>query len=295
MGIASIEIYFPRTYVDQRKMEQFDGVSKGKYVIGLGQDKMAFPSEAEDSTTMSLTCLSRLLENNHIDPQTIGHLEIGTETIHDHSKSIKTDIMEFFRKFNNFDIEGVTSYNACYGGTAALFNTIAWMESRSWDGRLGVVIMTDIAVYAKGPARPTGGAGAIALLITPNAQIVFNNLRATFMENAYDFYKPDLSSEYPIVDGAVSIDCYLNALSKSYSGFQAKNLAKRSRKISIDSFDGLCFHSPFTKQIYKGFLKLVYDDIRSGSILFAETELNFKELELLKSAKPFLDREIQYI
>ena len=27
----------------------------------------------------------------------------------------------------------------------------------------------DIAVYASGPARPTGGAGAVAMLIGPNA------------------------------------------------------------------------------------------------------------------------------
>lgn len=33
--------------------------------------------------------------------------------------------------------------------------------------------MGDIAVYAKGNARPTGGAGACALLIGPNAPLVF--------------------------------------------------------------------------------------------------------------------------
>ena len=32
---------------------------------------------------------------------------------------------------------------------------------------------TDIAVYASGNARPTGGAGAVAMLIGPNAPIVF--------------------------------------------------------------------------------------------------------------------------
>ena len=32
------------------------------------------------------------------------------------------------------------------------------------------------------------------------------------MEHVYDFYKPDLSSEYPVVDGKLSIQCYLRAL-----------------------------------------------------------------------------------
>lgn len=36
---------------------------------------------------------------------------------------------------NNNNVEGVDSMNACYGGTAALFNSIAWLESSAWDGK----------------------------------------------------------------------------------------------------------------------------------------------------------------
>jgi hydroxymethylglutaryl-CoA synthase len=79
-------------------------------------------------------------------------------------------------------------------------------------GRYGIVLSADIAVYPKGPARPTGGIGAIAILIGPNAPIVFDNVRSTFIDNAYDFYKPDPSSEYPTVDGHLSVNVYLNAL-----------------------------------------------------------------------------------
>lgn len=39
-------------------------------------------------------------------------------------------------------------------------------------GRYALVVAGDIAVYAEGNARPTGGAGAIAMLIGPNAPIV---------------------------------------------------------------------------------------------------------------------------
>ena len=34
-----------------------------------------------------------------------------------------------------------------------------------------MVITADIAIYAEGNARPTGGAGAIAMLIGPNAPL----------------------------------------------------------------------------------------------------------------------------
>ena len=55
-------------------------------------------------------------------------------------------------------------------------------------------------VYAEGPARPTGGAAAIALLIGPDAPIAFESkIRGSHMSHVYDFYKPDLASEYPVI------------------------------------------------------------------------------------------------
>lgn len=55
-------------------------------------------------------------------------------------------------------------------------------------------------MYAEGPARPTGGAAAIAMLIGPDAPIVFESkLRASHMAHVYDFYKPILDSEYPVI------------------------------------------------------------------------------------------------
>ena len=44
------------------------------------------------------------------------------------------------------------------------------------------------------------------------------------MEHTYDFYKPELQSEYPVVDGKLTIQCYLGALDKCYQRFKAKSL-----------------------------------------------------------------------
>lgn len=63
-------------------------------------------------------------------------------------------------------------------------------------GRFGIVVSADIAVYPKGPARPTGGVGAIAMLIGPNAPLVVDPVRSSFMDDAYDFYKPVPSNSY---------------------------------------------------------------------------------------------------
>ena len=61
--------------------------------------------------------------------------------------------MQRFDEVENYDVEGVDNKNACYGGTAALLNSASWVESSAWDGRLAIVVMVDIAVYASGPAR----------------------------------------------------------------------------------------------------------------------------------------------
>ena len=154
---------------------------------------MSFVQDREDVNSISMTALKNLMTNYGIDPRSVGRLEVGTETILDKAKSMKTLLMSFFKESGNYDIEGVTTMNACYGSTNAIFNTLNWIESSAWDGRYGIVLSSDVAVYPKGNARATGGAGAIAFLIGPDAPIVFDPVRSTFMDNAFDFYKPNPS------------------------------------------------------------------------------------------------------
>jgi hydroxymethylglutaryl-CoA synthase len=189
VGIVAMEMYTPFRYVSQADLEVADGVSSGKYTIGLGQTNMAFCDDREDITSVFMTAVHSLLEKYGIDPATIGRVEVGTETLIDKSKSVKTSLMELFGD-GNTDLEGITSVNACYGGTAALFNSVAWIESSEWDGRYALVVCGDIAVYEKGPARPTGGCGALAILLGADAPLVLEAGRATHALDVYDFYKP---------------------------------------------------------------------------------------------------------
>lgn len=147
---------------------------------------------------------------------------MGTESQVDKSKSIKTNLMQFFQSHGNNNIEGAMSINACYGGTAALFNSVAWMESSAYDGRDSIVIMTDVAVYEDGPARPTGGAGAVAILLSENAPLVLEPLRHSYMAHVYDFYKPQMDSQYPRVDGPLSLQNYFESLENCYDNLKKK-------------------------------------------------------------------------
>ncbi|KAM5462203.1 3-hydroxy-3-methylglutaryl coenzyme A synthase [Microsporum ferrugineum] len=167
----------------------------------------------------------------------------------------------------NSDIEGADTYNACSGGTNALFNAINWVESSAWDGRDAIVVAGDIALYDKPAARPTGGAGCVAMLIGPNAPLVFESTRSSFMQHTYDFYKGDFKSEYPIVDRQFSNKCYLKALDKCYKHYQAKKAAGpkavRSGTVGgtpLGSFDYLGFHAPNCKLVAKSYARLLYND-----------------------------------
>eukprot|EP01119_Soliformovum_irregulare_P014100 TRINITY_DN3823_c0_g1_i1.p1 TRINITY_DN3823_c0_g1~~TRINITY_DN3823_c0_g1_i1.p1 ORF type:complete len:401 (-),score=132.20 TRINITY_DN3823_c0_g1_i1:42-1244(-) len=222
---------------------------------------MAFVSDREDMCSMGLTVVRHLMEKNSIDYKDIGRLEVGTESSLDRSKSIKTYLMQLFMEAGNTEIEGIDNINACYGGTSALFNCINWIESSNWDGRLAIVVAGDVAVYAPGPARPTGGCGCVAVLIGPNAPLAIEpGMRGVHMEHAYDFYKPVMDSEYPVVDGRLSITCYLRALDLCYQRYKLKFQEKAGKKYSRKDVDYFIFHSPYLKLVQKSFGRLVYND-----------------------------------
>ncbi|KAJ5541558.1 hypothetical protein N7494_006634 [Penicillium frequentans] len=295
IGIKAIEVYFPSQCVDQSELEKYDGVSEGKYTIGLGQKKMSFCDDREDIYSMSLTTLSSLFNKYNIDPKTIGRLEVGTETLLDKSKSVKSVLMQLFGE--NTNVEGVDNVNACYGGTNAVFNSINWLESSAWDGRDAVVVCGDIALYAAGAARPTGGAGCVAMVIGPDAPIVFEaGLRASYMTHAYDFYKPDLTSEYPVVDGHFSLKCYTEAVDACYKAYDVREKALKANQngtngatdesqTALDRFEYLLFHAPTCKLVQKSYARMLYNDYLANPShpAFAEVAPELRDLDYTAS------------
>ncbi|TRZ07346.1 hypothetical protein HGM15179_019760, partial [Zosterops borbonicus] len=136
IGIVALEIYFPSQYVDQKELEKYDGVNAGKYTIGIGQSKMGFCSDREDINFFCLTVVQKLMERNSLSYNCNGRLEVGI--IIDKSKSVKTVLMQLFELSGHY-----------------------------------ALVAGNVAVYATGNARPTGGAGAVAMLVGPNAPLSF--------------------------------------------------------------------------------------------------------------------------
>ncbi|KAL0241456.1 hypothetical protein GEMRC1_006691 [Eukaryota sp. GEM-RC1] len=272
-GILALETYVPSFYVSQEEMEQYHNISSGKLTKGLGQLEMGFCGDREDVNSLCLNAVSNLLKTHSIPPSQIGRLSVGTESSVDKSKSVKSVLMRLFTASSNTNIEGCDVINACYGATQALFDSIAWVESSSWDGRFAVVVAADIAVYEEGPARPTGGAGAVAVLIGPNAPLVISPVRYAYSSDAHDFYKPQFSSEYPVVNGKTSIDSYLEALSSCWTGFKERFYSRYEEEITMNGIDYFLFHAPFHKMVIKAVNKLIELEKEAGVEINDENEL----------------------
>jgi len=170
--------------------------------------------------------------------------------------------------------------------------------------------MGDIAVYSKGNARPTGGAGACALLIGPNAPVVFESgCRATHMAHAYDFYKPNLNSLYPIVDGQLSVKCFTSALDTCYAQYCMKSQMNHeshsqhphthattltSREVNLSTFAAVLFHTPYVKLAQKSLARLYFNDlIRACPYISAALAEKYKNFDIRTSMNDKdLEREL---
>lgn len=250
--------------------------------------------------------MSSLLRKYNIDPKSIGRLEVGTESLVDKAKSVKSVLTQLFEPAGNTNLEGIDTINACYGGTSALFNAVNWVESRSWDGRDAIVVASDIALYREPSSRPTGGAGCVAMLVGPDAVLSLDpEIRGTFMTHAYDFYKPDFKVEFPLVNGHESLRCYTSALDGCYKRLRERigeagrranghNSGRETGDGVLDLFDYMAFHTPNCKLVSKSYGRLLYNDLVSSAdeaakevipvelrSLSYEDSLKSKELEKL--------------
>lgn len=101
------------------------------------------------------------------------------------------------------------------------------------------------------------------------------------MEHAYDFYKPNLSSEFPVVDGQLSIRCYLTALDKCYQRY-AEKAGMKDNQFTLAGADYVVFHSPFTKLVQKSLARLKLNDFLQDPSPNTAEGATFAGMESLK-------------
>ncbi|KAG5541991.1 hypothetical protein RHGRI_021726 [Rhododendron griersonianum] len=161
-------------------------------------------------------------------------------------------------------------------------------------------------VYAEGTARPTGGAAAIAMLIGPDAPIAFESkLRGGHMSHAYDFYKPNLASEYPPDSHLWTITFYMlltessHRLAISWHLILATKICKKYEKLegkqfSADDADYFVLHSPYNKLVQKSFARLVFSDyLRNASSVDEAAKEKLAPFSSLTDDESYASRDLE--
>ena len=247
VGIEKINAYIPEYYVDLEELAVRRDVPVTKWTIGIGQDKMAIIPNSQDIVSMGANAAYEFIVES--DKTSIDQIIFATESGIDFSKAASTYLQELL------DINGfVRAYEikqACYSTTAAL--QIAKDYVTLNPDRKVLVVSADIANYGKETSSEvTQGAGAVALLISSNPEILEITQETVFSTaNEYDFWRPN-NHDYPLVDGKYSIDIYNNAFKKCFYEFDNKYG-------NLDELEAMVFHLPFTKMQKKA-LESVEED-----------------------------------
>lgn len=236
VGIDQISFHVPNFYVDMVDLANARNVDPNKFLIGIGQEKMAVNPKSQDIITFATNAAKQILTDDDLNK--IDLIIVGTESSIDESKAAAVvlhrllDIQPFARSFEVKE--------ACYAGTAGL--QMALNHVRLHPDKKALVIATDIAKYGlNSGGEPTQGAGAVAILVAANPKIlVIHEESLALTQDIYDFWRPT-NQAYPLVDGPLSNETYIQSFN------QVWNTYNQQFNQQISDYQALLFHIPYTK------------------------------------------------
>ena len=236
IGIDKINFFTSNLYVDMTELAIARNDDPNKYLIGIGQSKMAVIPPTQDIVTMGANAAESMLTDE--DKEEIDLVIVGTESGIDNSKSAAAyiaDLLGLRDDIRTFEIK-----QACYGATAALQMAKAQVALNP-DSK-ALIIGADIAKYGLNtPGEVTQGGGAVAMLVSANPKLLSFEGGSTYLSrNIMDFWRP-LGHSEALVDGKYSSNVYLDFFNNVYSNYKDKT------GFTIDNFEALLFHLPYTK------------------------------------------------
>lgn len=247
-GIDALSISIPQYYIELAELAAARGIAPEKYQVGLGVQQMTIPASHEDPVTLAVQAARQLLQSSGISAANIGLCMVGTETAVDHAKPISVYVHKLLGlspQCRTYDIQ-----HACFAGTAGLMTSLDWLKSGSNQGKMALVICTDIAHYAlHSAAEPTQGAGAVALLISENPRLLTLEVGDTgkYCNEVADFWRP-LGQKEAISAGRYSVQCYLEAFTHAYQAW--KGVAAQTPQLAR-----VCYHLPYPKLAHKAHIE----------------------------------------
>ena len=249
-GIEAINFHGGTAFVDIMTLARYRKHDLERFEnLLMHQKSVALPFE--DPVSFAVNAAKPLVDQLSEEEKSRIELVITcSESGIDFGKSMSTYVHHYLglnRNCRLFELK-----QACYSGTAGLQMATSFILSSASPGAKALVIATDISRFAvdeEGNAltmdwaffEPSGGTGAVALLISANPEVFALDIGATgyYSYEVMDTCRPRPDHEAGNAD--LSLLSYLDCCDQSFAEY-------RKRVVDVDyvkTFDYLCFHTPF--------------------------------------------------
>lgn len=230
-----------------------------------GQKSIRFPETWQDTATMAAQAAFDLVnENPNVDPGSLRHLAVGTESGLDHSKPVSAYVQGMLQRAGlgvPASLSSFQSQHACAGGTVALLGVAGLLAAAGRPGDSGLVIASDIARYqSKTTAEVTQGAGAVALHVESSPRLLELDLGGAgfHSQDVDDFFRP-IGASVPTVSGGYSMRCYEHSLEAAFKDHCSRTGQEPAGALS--DIDFFVLHTPFHSMPEMALQKLVMSQL----------------------------------
>ncbi len=323
-GIDAIAFDVAKIHLPIITLAKARNIDPEKLEKGLGLLKMTLPDAHQDTVVFGANALTKLILNSNINLEDIARIYVGTESAIDSSKPIASFLVALMeQKFgeNTLSECDVVDFTfACIGGVDAMQNCIDFVRLNPT--KKSIVVTTDIAKYdLNSTGEYTQGAGAVALLISSNPQIIaFDSNWSTSTKGVFDFFKPyrtlskevitgnlnnenwfdnleaeiEIHKDQPVFEGQYSNQCYMDRTRTAYFSF--KKNANFPTSVYA-SWKSIIMHLPYSFQ-GRRMLSEIYvldheNQIISGNEDASEYQNKLKEISKSEEYRNFVTEKLQ--
>lgn len=245
VGIEAINAYVGRTYLDVRQLFEARRLDTKRFSNLMMREK-SVNLPCEDPVTNAVNAAHPIVAGLSPDERAqIEAIIVGTESGLDFGKPISTYVQEYLelgRRCRSFEVK-----HACYGGTAALGAATGLVSLSANPSAKALVVATDSASIAARNTywEPSQGAGAVAMLVSKNAEIleIDPGAQGFYSYQVMDTCRPRADLEAG--DSDLSLLSYLHCLEQSYQAYREKVTSADIQQ----TFDFLVFHTPFAGMV----------------------------------------------
>ncbi len=250
VGIEAINAFAGTTFLDVKKLAEHRNLDTDRFENLLMKEKtVALPYE--DPVTFGVNAARPIIDA--LAPEEKDRIEMlitCTESAFDFGKSMSTychSLLGLNRNCRLFELK-----NACYSGVAGLQMALNFVLSQVSPGAKALVIATDLSRFMVEDggdaltqdwsfAEPSGGSGAVAMLVSERPYIFQVDVGANgyYGYEVMDTCRPAADSEAGDADLSLLsyLDCCENAFLEYRKRVEGADYAK--------SFGYLAFHTPF--------------------------------------------------